>query len=242
MRPMPQIWKFRVTSVKADGVSAWSPLTFGDEIASSSRGSTKRKPWNSFGLENLVESRFMARSGVQIHSPGSTRDPSESSNGLKASRRELTVSKMVVSKCCWKIRTSRSRKGNILDSVGVVRMDSLMKLSMSGSPFPVFSKIAYCPLSSSFRRGSRYSGCKQRSCIAKQIVLPISAMQRFHTMRLLPLTVETMWTDPNHSAMSSWTIRPADHEFCLGEVSITHWMQSFCSVVNRYGVSVMRLY
>ena len=58
---------------------------------------------------------------------------------------------------------------SLRDSTGVRRADSLMKLSRRGRPVPVRSKSAYW-VWHSLRRGSTYSGCRQRSWMAKVTV------------------------------------------------------------------------
>jgi hypothetical protein len=67
------------------------------------------------------------------------------------------------------LKGSRAMRREFIDSVGVVRPDSLRKLSSNGRPFPVCSKCSHAPLSSSLRKGARYSGCRQISCTAEQI-------------------------------------------------------------------------
>lgn len=129
-------------------------------------------------------------------------------------------------------------KRYLLDSTGVVRADSLIKLFRSGKPFPVFSKAMYCGLSSSTRRGFTYSGCRQRSCTAKQMVWDIlskaNSRCRWPNIFRAQLTVERTWTEPNQSAIISCTIRSADHGFCFGDVSIIHWMQSFYAWISAH--------
>lgn len=47
------------------------------------------------------------------------------------------------------------------------------------------------------------------------------------------ITVEVICTEPNQSAISSWTILSADHGFDRGEHSMTHCMQSCCHTCQR---------
>lgn len=64
---------------------------------------------------------------------------------------------------------STTEMDDLLDSTGVNRADSLMKLSSSGRPIAVFSNSLYPP-SSSLRSGSTYSGWRHRSWTANVMV------------------------------------------------------------------------
>lgn len=100
----------------------------------------------------------MACMGAQAQSPDATLSPLEKINGVKALRRTETVKSTSVLYLAMLLSLM-----NLLASLGDRREDALMKLSSRGKPCAVASNSRYWGSSSSWRRGSTHSGCRQRS-------------------------------------------------------------------------------
>lgn len=170
----------------------------------------------------------MPRAAVQIHSPASTLEPSDSSKGFRAMRRELTrilvTRYSTLSECVQGFvlayLTLREWYGQILS----------WSCPAEGSPCLLIVRIGPTQYSqfrfskAQYTLGEDISDEEQSKRSNKIWFLAltiVNKMQRF-------ITVDVICTEPNQRAISSWTILSADHGFDRGEHSMTHCIQSCC--------------